>query len=282
MDKLEMKKIKKLLLSFIIALGTILGVIALMESTNSSLLKKILGGLLIAVVALFGIIGLNESGPVSEDTAVVEVGSGISVVTVTGVIDGDTIEVDDGVVVRLIGIDAPEQGECYYREAKEMMKELVLGKEIRLEKDISGTDNLDRLLRYVVLPSGNQLADDTFVNNYMVRYGYARLMTMAPDHKYLSLLTASREQAISNKEGMWTDCLDEMHNTELGEMGDQPLNPNCLIKGNISLKAYGKTYFTPDCYNYNQVKIKFDEGEKYFCTEQEALEAGFRKSDTCP
>jgi len=73
-----------------------------------------------------------------------------------------------------------------------------------------------------------------------------------------------------------------MHNTELGELGDEPLDPDCLIKGNISLKAYGKTYFTPDCYNYDQVKIKFDEGEKYFCTEREAVEAGFRRADTCP
>lgn len=277
-----MARAKRLILGCIVALGTVLGIIALMESTNNGTLKKILGGALIAFVALLTALNLiePEQGPSNPPAGWSNTES--ELVTVTEVIDGDTIKVNGEISVRLIGIDAPEQGECYYQEAKEALKELVLGQEVKLEKDISGTDAFGRLLRYVILPSGNRLADSTFVNNYLIRYGYAKLMTMAPDHKYFSLFTASQEQAMANKEGMWTDCLSEMHKAELEKMGDQPLDSNCVIKGNVSLKAYGKIYFTTDCYNYEQVKINFDEGEKYFCTEQEAIAAGFTKSETCP
>ncbi len=273
-----MKKVnlKQLILGLVIVLGAILGILTLTGSSET--FKKILGGLLITLVALFGAVSLMDSETGSD--VIIENEAGL--VMVTNVIDGDTIEVNDEAVVRLIGIDTPEQGECYYREAKEVLKDLILEKNVKLEKDVSGADKFGRLLRYVFLPSGSELRDDTFVNNYMVRYGYAKVMTMAPDHRYRSLFNASREQAINNKEGMWTECIDEMHNKELGEIGDPPPDPNCVIKGNKSLKEFGDVYFTPDCYNYEQVKINLDKGEKYFCSEQGAIDAGFRKSDTCP
>jgi len=275
MEKTNLKKIKQLILGLLITLGAILAVFTLTGYNEK--LRKILAGWLIVLISLFGAVGLIE--PEAPNVAPK---TELNLVTVTNVIDGDTIEVNGESIVRLLGIDTPEQGECYYREAKDVLKDLILEKNVKLEKDVSGTDRFGRLLRYVFLPSDSELTDDVFVNNYMVRYGYAKVMTMAPDHKYRSLLESSREQAINNKEGMWTDCIDEMHNTEFGKIGDPPPDPNCLIKGNISLKAYGKTYFTVDCYNYEQVKINLDKGEKYFCTEQEAIEAGFRKSDTCP
>lgn len=77
---------------------------------------------------------------------------------VIGVIDGDTVIVDIGekkYEVRYIGIDTPEIDyenniiEFYWIEAKEKNEELVLGKYIKLEKDISATDKYKRLLRYI-------------------------------------------------------------------------------------------------------------------------------------
>ena len=265
---------KQIILGLAIILGTILAVLTL--TGQSERLRKILAGLLIGLIALFGAINITETetSPATTDE--------FDLVTVTRVIDGDTIEINDEHRVRLLGINAPDKGECYYEEAEDALQDLVLEKKIRLEKDISGTDAFGRLLRYVILPSNNELANDILVNNYLIESGYAKASPKGANRKYSSLFSAAQEQAINNKEGMWAECLEEMPSEEVEKMGDLPSDPNCVIKGNISFHDYGKTYFTPDCPNYKQTKINFNKGEKYFCTEQEAINAGFKKSDTCP
>ena len=100
--------------------------------------------------------------------------------TVTRVIDGDTIEVNlEGLIyrVRYIGIDTPEMGEPCADEATEANRQLVEGKTVWLEKDISETDKYGRLLRYVYV-------DDIFVNEELVRLGLALPSSYPPDMKY--------------------------------------------------------------------------------------------------
>ena len=79
---------------------------------------------------------------------------------VVNVVDGDTIDVsikDQTFRIRYIGIDTPETvhptkpEEPYGREASARNKELVAGKTVQLEKDVSETDRFGRLLRYVWL-----------------------------------------------------------------------------------------------------------------------------------
>ena len=84
---------------------------------------------------------------------------------VTKVIDGDTIQIENGQKVRYIGIDTPELkgNECYAKQAREKNKELVEGKQVKLQKDISETDKYGRLLRYVYTEQGK------FVNNLLVQ-----------------------------------------------------------------------------------------------------------------
>ncbi len=66
-----------------------------------------------------------------------------STVTVKKAIDGDTIELDNGQIVRYIGVDAPETKhplqklQCFGKEAGEFNKKLVEGKIVRLEIDVS-------------------------------------------------------------------------------------------------------------------------------------------------
>lgn len=99
---------------------------------------------------------------------------------VNRVIDGDTIEVKietDIQRVRLIGINTPEIGQPYAYEATEALKDLILFKKVRLEKDISETDKYGRLLRYVYV---NTKGREIFVNEEMVRNGYAQVMTIPP------------------------------------------------------------------------------------------------------
>jgi micrococcal nuclease len=88
-------------------------------------------------------------------------------VTVTRVIDGDTIEVSDGNRVRLIGIDTPERGECGYDEATAALRSLIGGAQVRLVPGArDDVDRYGRLLRYVE-------ANGMDANLEMVRSGLA-------------------------------------------------------------------------------------------------------------
>ncbi len=115
---------------------------------------------------------------------------------VTEVIDGDTIVIDGGYHVRYIGIDAPESGELYYLEAKQANEELVAGKKVRLESDISDRDRYGRLLRYVYV-------DDKFVNAEMISRGCAWAIAYPPDVKYQVYLEAMEGEARQTKRGFW-------------------------------------------------------------------------------
>jgi micrococcal nuclease len=124
---------------------------------------------------------------------------------VTRVIDGDTIEVNiDGTIyrVRYIGIDTPELDDkrpefcALAQEATRYNRQLVGGKSVRLERDISETDKYGRLLRYVYV-------DDIFVNAELVRRGLAWAKTYEPDIKYQDYLEKAEAEARQNKIGIW-------------------------------------------------------------------------------
>ena len=74
-----------------------------------------------------------------------------SVSIVTKVIDGDTVVVEGGYHVRLLGIDTDERGYPCYNEAKKRLEELVLNKEVYLESDKDDKDQYERYLRYLIL-----------------------------------------------------------------------------------------------------------------------------------
>ncbi|MEK6856535.1 MAG: thermonuclease family protein, partial [Nanoarchaeota archaeon] len=90
---------------------------------------------------------------------------------VTNAVDGDTFDFGNNERVRMSGINTPETGECYYKEAKEKLAELILHKEIYLERDRSDKDKYERLLRYVYVNETGLV----FVNGILVEEGYARV-----------------------------------------------------------------------------------------------------------
>ena len=76
----------------------------------------------------------------------------VRVTKVAAVIDGDTIEIEGGQWVRYLGIDTPEIGQPFYEEARNKNKELVLGKNVRLDICKSEPkDKYGRLLAYVYI-----------------------------------------------------------------------------------------------------------------------------------
>ena len=121
------------------------------------------------------------------------------------VIDGDTIELENGEKVRYIGIDAPETVDpkkpiqCFGPEASTADKKLVEGQIVRLAKDISETDQYGRLLRYVWV--GN-----IFVNDYLIRNGFARLDTFPPDTKCSAQFKSAQAEAKNAAKGLWAAC----------------------------------------------------------------------------
>jgi micrococcal nuclease len=117
---------------------------------------------------------------------------------ITRVIDGDTIEVEDGYRVRYIGIDTPERGEPYYWEALEANRSLVEGKKIRLERDVEDKDEYGRLLRYVWL-------DNTMVNAERINLGYAYSYSFHPNMRYQGYFLRLEKEARERGRGLWSD-----------------------------------------------------------------------------
>jgi hypothetical protein len=54
--------------------------------------------------------------------------------------------------------------------------------------------------------------------------------------------------------------------------------PGCRIKGNINRKGKGRVYHLPGQKHYDEVTIEPEAGERWFCSEDEALANGWRKS----
>jgi len=195
---------------------------------------------------------------------------------VTKVIDGDTVELEGGLRVRYIGVDTPETVhpqkaiECFGREAAIKNKELVEGKIVELEKDVSQTDKYGRLLRYVYRPTTEAPGDQIFVNDYLVREGYALASSFPPDIKYQNMIVEAQKEAQENNRGLWSTC-------EGQNQTQQAASSQCPIKGNIS-SAGEKIYHMPEQDFYEKTVIDENKGEKWFCTEAEATEAGWRKS----
>ena len=159
---------------------------------------------------------VTEKRPVSGNTS--------DEVLVRHVIDGDTIVLEDGRVIRYIGIDTPEIGgkrapECFGRESTLQNRALVEGKRVRLETDVSDVDAYGRALHYVY-------RGDLFVNQLLVREGYARVLAIPPDIKFQKLFRTEEHAAREARRGLWSstcgapapdddrDCGDFSHQAE--------------------------------------------------------------------
>lgn len=111
---------------------------------------------------------------------------------------GDTLIMPFGNEVSLIGVKAPGRGEPFYEESRDKLKELVLGKEVTLQRDVSDMSSYGRYLRYV-------FTDDIFVNEAMIRSGLAKAIAEQPDTNYSDLLYEAEVDAISKRLYLWRD-----------------------------------------------------------------------------
>lgn len=132
---------------------------------------------------------------------------------VTRVIDGDTIEIDyQGTPkkLRYIGIDTPETVDprrpvqCFGKEASKENKRIVEGKLVSIEKDVTEIDKFDRLLGYIYLKLDD--ASTLFVNDYLVRQGFAFSYPYPPDIKHQERFNQAQTEARENNRGLWDAC----------------------------------------------------------------------------
>jgi len=153
-------------------------------------------GIIITVITSFAFTGIaSQKAPSIPNTA--------EKALVSRVIDGDTIQLDDGRKVRLIGVDTPEtvhpqkEVEYYGKEASDFTKSILEGKEVYLEYDIQPTDKYGRTLAYV------WLSDGTLFNELLVLKGFAQVATFPPNVKYVERFTAAQKQAMEANTGLW-------------------------------------------------------------------------------
>jgi len=152
--------------------------------------------------------------------------------TVRHVVDGDTLVLEDGVTVRLIGIDAPEVdhprygkiGEPFGPESAKFLQDLIEGKTVRLEAGDEPEDRYHRRLAYVY-----READNLFVNRRMVEAGYAetyRRFDFKYKKEFLKLEAKARQQRV----GMWTESPDSWNQQFLHWMSmRQPRRKTALV-----------------------------------------------------
>lgn len=114
------------------------------------------------------------------------------------VIDGDTVELFNGTVLRYTAITAPEEGEDFAEEATKLNQSLVEGKEIKLEYDNYTSDKFGRILAYPLINNKNICVE-------LVSKGMAELVIYQKRKPFIhqAQLLEAQEQAKQKKLGIW-------------------------------------------------------------------------------
>lgn len=190
-------------------------------------------------------------------------------VLVARVVDGDTVELEDGTRVRYIGIDTPEPGQCLGSEATQINIGLVEKEKVKLELDIQKQDKYGRTLAYIWVGG-------TLVNEKLVRDGFAKVTTYPPDIKYVDRFLEAQKEAKEQNLGLWAPNVCTSPQPSLAPEV-QSAETGCLVKGNISSSGE-RIYHMPGQRYYEKTKIEESKGERWFCSEEEAVSSGWRKS----
>lgn len=178
---------------------------------------------------------------------------------VVSVPDGDSLDLADGRRIRLLGIDAPEKGRCMADQAREKLIELAKGRHVRLKEVVK--DDFGRTLATVIV-------DGQPVQRGLVSAGLARNESSV-SNPYHQVLASAQSLAKAAKLGIWSE---ECRGATSGR-GD------CMIKGNM--RAGKKQFYTPDCPTYEQVIVDTAFGDAWFCSEGEAVNAGYIRASSC-
>ncbi len=151
---------------------------------------------------------------------------------VSKVLDGDTIELSNGKIVRYIGIDTPETRkkvagkwqlapEPYAIEAKNYNESLVSRKNVRLEFEGDKEDKYGRWLAYVFV--GKKM-----VNEEILKAGFGTIYLFPKNRKYEERLVLARNEARASREGLWNTCITLSSNET-----PNYINNVCVVQGQV-------------------------------------------------
>jgi micrococcal nuclease len=227
----------------------------------------------------------NEDTRSSADSSNEEKGKTFTA-EIIKVIDGDTVKIKmtngNEETVRLLLIDTPETVhpskpvQPFGPEASKFAKELMpSGSKVEVETGIGERDKYGRLLAYFYV-------DGKMVNKLLLEKGLARVAYVyAPNTKYLDELENIQKQAQQDEIGIWSienyatsKGFDDSKSKKASVEKPTGSCNNPQIKGNINSKG-NKIYHIPSGQYYEITKP-----EEMFCTEKDAQDAGFRKSQS--
>lgn len=114
------------------------------------------------------------------------------------VIDGDTIELESGAIVRYVGINAPDNGQPFEEESTDFNKKLIEGKKVKLEYDAYRSDRFGRILAYIIIDNKNLSIE-------LVKKGLAKVVIYKKRKPliYQQKLLDAEIEAKSKKLGIW-------------------------------------------------------------------------------
>ncbi|MBP1749962.1 MAG: nuclease (SNase protein) [Deltaproteobacteria bacterium] len=156
------------------------------------------------------------------------------------IIDGETIQLESGEIIKYIGVSTPDMNkkegpEFYARQAVNYNKKLVFMKKIRLEFDAKRKDEAGNMLAYVFVKK-------TFVNAELIRNGYARAEVAPPNLKYKDTLLDAERKAKADDKGIWAEKKKDTEKYYVGNKRTSGFHrPSCTAAGKIPEK--GKIIF---------------------------------------
>lgn len=205
----------------------------------------------------------------------------------TSVIDGDTIEIH-GERIRLNGVDAPESRQlCQSVEGRDYRCGQIAAKALDKFLSQSRPTRCDFVERdqYGRFVGDCYRADGQSVATWLVRNGHAMDWPRYSNGAY------AKEQAAAKTErlGVWAGVIQPPWEWRAAQNQavETPITPlinatpagGCKIKGNVSKKGV-RIYHVPGQKYYSKTVISERDGERWFCSEDEARQAGWRKSKT--
>ncbi|MFN0263367.1 thermonuclease family protein [Tepidamorphus sp. 3E244] len=187
------------------------------------------------------------------------------------IVDGDTLVMDD-TTIRLHGIDTPEHSQtCASVDGGEWQcGKLATQKLIALTEGqtvVCDHRGLDEHGRVIAVCSVGEIE----LNAELVRSGYAWAF-----RKYSGDYVGLEAEAKSAAIGIWQAPTQTAaaFRKDRWAVEKQVSPEGCPIKGNIS--GNGRIYHTPWSRDYHRTRISEERGERWFCSEEEALKAGWR------